>query len=193
MHAPEETRARWPGAVALVVALLMGSAACDSDPFSFDWSDAPDTVLLYSLARPELNLVSAFNFFQRLPVRIEAAAATGTWDAAVDTENGQIVLVPPGAFGLPSAARIAVLDGMSLDDVTKAPTDTLVYIADERVPVRTGSVYIVKTNRQRGSFGSTCVYYAKLEPVTIDVPGGTFTFRYVINPICNSQDLVPPN
>ncbi len=27
----------------------------------------------------------------------------------------------------------------------------------------------------------------------IDVPGGTLTFRYVTNPICNSQDLVPPN
>lgn len=185
--------ARWPRALALGAALLFGTTACDGDPFAFQWSDAPDTVLLYSLARPELNLVSGFNFFQRLPVKVEAAAATGTWDVAVDTRAGEVVLLPPGVFGIVSAARITTLPGMTLDDVTEAPTDTLVYVANVPVPVEMGTVYVLKTNRQRGSFGSSCVYYAKLEPVTIDPTGGTLRFRYVINPVCNSQDLVPPN
>ena len=55
-----------------------------------------------------------------------------------------------------------------------------------------GSIYVIKTNRVPGSFGSTCVYYAKLEPVVIDAAGGTLTFSFITNPICNSIDLVPP-
>jgi hypothetical protein len=186
-------RSRWPGAVALIAACLMGTAGCNGDPFSFNWNDAPDTVLLYSLARPELNLVSAFNFFQRLPIQVESASATGTWDVAVDTEGGGIVLVPPGAFGVTSTARIATLENMRMNDVTEAPTDTLLYIEDQAVPMRTGNVYVIKTNRVRGSFGQSCVYYAKMEPLVVDAAGGTLTFQYVINPICNSQDLVPPD
>jgi predicted RNA-binding protein with TRAM domain len=171
----------------------MGLAACDDDPFSFNWDPRPDTVLLYSLARPELNLVSAFAFFQRREVRIEAAGSTGEWDAAVDTRDGGIVLLPPGALGVVGAARITTLEGMTLEDVRRAPEDTLVYTADQAVPVEMGNVYVIKTNRSAGSFGSSCVYYAKMAPVDIDPSGGTLTFQYVTNPVCNSQDLVPPN
>jgi hypothetical protein len=180
-------------AVVLTSALTMGLVGCNNDPFAFNWSDRPDTVLLYSLARPELNLVSGFGFLQRIRVRVEAATATGAWDAAVDTRNGELVLLPPGALGVTSTARITTLDGMTLDDVVAAPSDTLVYTAREPVPIRSGTVYIIKTNRATGSFGSSCVYYAKMEPVVIDVAGGTLTFRHVTNPICNSLDLVPPN
>jgi hypothetical protein len=186
-------RARWPAGVALATALLMGATACGDDPFAFDWTDTPDTVLLYSLARPELNLVSGFNFFQGVRVQVEAPAATGQWDAAVDTRDGQIVLLVPGAFGVASAARIAPLEAMSLDDVTTAPSDTTLYISDEPVPMVAGNIYVVKTNRARGSFGSTCVYYAKMEPLEADPVAGTLRFRYVRNPVCNSRDLVPPN
>jgi len=186
------TRSRWPAAVAAVAALLTGLGGCSGDPFAFNWNDTPDTVLLYSLARPELNLLSGFAFFQRVPIRIESPAATGSWDAAVDTRDGDIVLLPPGALGVISTARIAVIEDVSFDDVKRAPTDTLMYIATEAVPVRMGSIYIIKTNRARGSFGSSCVYYAKLEPLVIDIAGGTLTFRYITNPICNSIDLVPP-
>jgi len=171
----------------------MGGTACGGDPFAFDWDDAPDTVLLYSLARPELNLVSAFNFLRGVPVRIESATATGSWDAAVDTEGGEIVLLAPGVFGVAGAARIATLDGLRFEDVKEAPRDTMVYIANQTVPVRPGNVYVVKTNRSLGTFGNSCVYYAKLEPIIIDASGGTLTFRYVTNPVCNDRDLGPPN
>ena len=186
-------RSRWPAAIALTAAVLMGGTACSGDPFAFNWDDTPDTVLLYSLARPELNLVSAFNFLQGIPVRVERATATGSWDAAVDTDGEQIVLLAPGAFGVTGAARIATLEGLSYEDVTRAPKDTLVFTADQRVPVRMGNIYVVKTNRSLGSFGNSCVYYAKLQPIDIDAAGGTLTFRYVTNPVCNSPDLVPPN
>lgn len=192
MDRPAIRRPRWPVAASSCVAALVGITACGDNPFAFDWSDAPDTVLLYSLARPELNLESGFAFFQRRRVRIEAPSSTGTWDVAVDTRGDDIVLLPPGALGVVGAARISAMDGIALEDVTQAPADTMAYVANEAVPVRMGNVYVVKTNRSRGSFGSSCVYHAKLEPVAIDVPGGSLLFRYVTNPVCNSLDLVPP-
>lgn len=187
------SRASWPRIGALVAALSVGLAACDDDPFAFNWDPTPDTVLLYSLARPELNLVSAFAFFQRTEVRIEAAGSTGEWDAAVDTRGGEIVLLPPGALGVIGTARVTTLENIALEDVRRAPTDTLVYSADQPVPVAMGNVYVIKTNRSAGSFGSSCVYYAKMAPVEIDPVGGILRFEYVTNPVCNSQDLVPPN
>jgi hypothetical protein len=177
---------------ALAAALAVAAAACGDDPFEFDWSDAPDTVLLYSLAHPDLNLASGFAFLSRSRIRVESPSATGTWDAAVDTRGGEIVLLPPGALGVTSEARIATIEGMALEDVTEAPADTAVYVGDQPVAVAPGTVYVVKTNRVPGSFGSRCVYYAKVEAVAIDVAAGTLEFRYVTNPVCNSRDLVPP-
>lgn len=187
------TRSRWPVLAAFAVSGSLGLVACGDDPFAFDWIDTPDTVLLYSLARPELNLVSAFSFFQGVPVRIEAPEATGSWDMAVDTRGGEIVLLPPQALGVDGIAAITSLPNMTLTDVVEAPRDTLVYVDDGPVPVEAGTVYVVKTNRSPGSFGSSCVYYAKLRPIVIDAVGGTLTFEFVTNPICNSLDLVPPN
>jgi hypothetical protein len=185
---------RWPApSVAAVVALLVGLVGCGDDPFAFNWNDAPDTVQLYSLARPELNLLSGFSFFDRAAVLVEAPGATGTWDIAVDTRGQELVLLPPGALGITARAAIGVLGAVSFDDVTEAPEDTLLYEPDEPVSVANGTVYVVRTNRRPGSFGSSCVYYAKLEPVAIDLPGEVLTFRYVSSPICNSRDLVPPN
>lgn len=184
---------RAPAAIAVTAALLVGTVACGDDPFAFDWNDQPDTVQLYSLARPELNLVSAFNFLQNTPVQIENPNSTGSWDVAVDTRGGQIVFLPPGALNVQGAARIATLESLSLDDVTRAPADTLIYVRDQPVPVNLGDVYVIRTNRQRGSFGRSCVYYAKVEAVSIDPVGGTLTFREVTNPVCNDRDLVPPD
>jgi hypothetical protein len=185
--------ARWRDLrVAMLAALVVGSAACGSDPFNFQWSDAPDTVLLYSLARPEVNAAAGYSFYQGQVVQISAPGASGSWDVALDTRNQSLVLLPPGALGISARAAIATLPGVTLEDVTKAPSDTLLYSLNDPVPVVAGSVYVVRTNRQPGSFGQSCVYYVKVEPLVIDVPNGTLTFRYVDNPVCNSLDLVPP-
>ena len=189
---------RWRApAAATVAALAVGLAACGDDPFDFDWTDTPgvrDTVLLYSLARPELGLESGFSFVpQPAASVIEAPDATGSWDIALDTRAGELVLLPPGALGITSRARISHLGPVSFDDVVEAPEDTLLYVADDPVPVVAGSVYVVRSNRAPGGFGSsTCLYYARLEPLVIDVAGGTLTFRYVANPICNNRELEYP-
>ena len=182
-----------PAPIAALVALSVGLASCGSDPFAFPWELDADTVLLYSLARPELNLEAAFNFNNRRKVRVEAATATGTWDVAVDTRGGQIVLLPPGALGISSKAGVTALPGLSFDDVIDAPEDTAVYSRFEAVAVQMGTIYVVKTSQSPGIFGRACSYYAKLEPLIIDVEGGTLTFKFDASPVCNSLRLIPPD
>jgi len=187
------TRGNAPRIGALLAALAVSLTACGDDPFAFPWSDVPDTAVIYSLARPELNIPSGFSFYDGIAFAIEAPIATGRWDAALDTDGGQLVLLPPGALGIESRARIAIYYDTDYADVTEATADTTLYEADDPVPVVAGAVYIIRTSLRPGSFGSACSYYAKMEPIVIDPTEGILQFRYITSPICNSRDLVPPN
>lgn len=182
-----------PASLAALVTLSAGLATCGGDPFIFPWELNPDTVLLYSLARPELNLEAAYSFNDRRKVRVEAATATGTWDVAVDTRGGQLVFLPPGALGISSKASVAALPGLSFADLQDAPEDTAAYSRFAPVPVEMGTLYVVKTSQSPGIFGRLCSYYAKLEPLVIDVEGGTLTFVFDASPVCNSLRLIPPD
>lgn len=182
-----------PRLAALLAALSMLLTACGDDPFAFRWDDSPDTVRLYSLARPELNLPSGFGFFDGATYTIEAPVATGLWDLALDTRDGELVLLPPGALGISARARIAVFPNTPYGDVLEAPSDTLLYEGDDPVPVEAGTIYVIRTNVRPGSFGSACSYYAKMEPLVIDPTDGLLRFRYITSPICNSLDLIPPD
>lgn len=177
---------------ALLATGAWGAASCGDDPFRIDWVESPDTVVLYSLARAELNLFSGFDFYNRIPITIEDAEATGNWDMAVDTRNGQMVLLPPGALGVTSKARVTALKGRTLADVTEAPADTTLYEGFAPVPVEMGTVYVWRTRQGFGSFGTVCVYYAKMEPLIIDASGGTLTFVFDASPVCNDRSLIPP-
>ncbi len=184
---------RVPALVA-VIALAPLLAACgDDDPFGFnDWTLSPDTAFIYSLARPELNLASGFNLNSRRVIRVEAAGATGTWDFLVNPAGSDLVFVTPTAVGLETNAGIARIDGETFESIRVAPADTSAYQRLEPVTVELGQLYVVRTNQQTGAFGQNCTYYGKVEPIEIDVPGGTLRFKYDSNPICNSRDLVPP-
>ncbi|MDZ7779367.1 MAG: hypothetical protein U5R14_05420 [Gemmatimonadota bacterium] len=182
-----------PKLAALAAVFTLGLAACGGDPFSFNWSDEPDTVVLHSLARPEMNLLSGYNFFEGSRVPIESPNATGAWDVALDTRGDEMVFLPPGALGVSSRARIAVLEGLGLDDVVEAPNDSTEFVSDVPVTIRLGTTYVVKTGQRRGSFGRNCVYYAKLEPIALDVADGRLTFHEVTNPVCNNRSLIPPD
>jgi hypothetical protein len=178
--------------MAVTALIAVGGLACSNDPFAIPWTESPDTVLLYSLARPELNLVSGFNFNTGASYRIESANATGKWDVALDTRGGQLVFLPPGALGVTSRARITTFPGEAFEDVVRAPTDTLLYTANDPVPVQAGTIYVFRTGSSPGVFGTNCVYYAKAEAVNIDVAGGTLSFVFDASPICNDLRLVPP-
>ena len=46
----------------VAVLVLLAATACNDDPFEIRWDLQADTVLLYSLARPEMTMDSGFNF-----------------------------------------------------------------------------------------------------------------------------------
>jgi hypothetical protein len=187
------TRRALPALLALLVAAA-SLGACNDDPFGLgNWVASPDTLVLYSLARPELNRPSGVNFYNKRTLIIESPSATGQWDLALDTREGELVFLTPLALGITSRARIASFPNMHFDDLTKAPSDTTAYVADEPVPVELNTVYVVRTNQYTGTYGQRCVYYAKLEPLVLDVEQGTVRFVVDSNPICNQRDLVPPN
>jgi hypothetical protein len=191
LRAPR-SRLRAPAlAAALAAAPLL--TACEDDPFGFnDWELRPDTVFLYSLARPELNLSSGFNVNQRRLVRVEAAGSTGSWDFLVNTEDGRLVFLTPTAVGLDTQAAVVPIDGETFDGIREAPADTTLYVRDRAIEIELGQLYVLRTNQQTGSFGRRCVYYGKLEPLEVDPVGGTLRFRYDSSPLCNSRSLVPP-
>ena len=172
----------------------MGLNACGDDPFAFDWFDTPDTAVIYSLQTPlNQQLSSGFSFFERRPIRIEVAGATGSWDIALDTRNGELVVMPPGALGISARAGIASLGAVPFGDIRSAPSDTLLYRLNDTIPMTLGHVYVVRTNRRAGNFGSSCVYYAKMSPTTLDAIAGAMSFEFVASPICNNRELVSPN
>jgi hypothetical protein len=184
---------RWGGLLLAVILLLPGLWGCDDDPFKIIWEARPDTVMLYSLARPEMNLNSAFDFIRRNAVRVEAPSAVGEWDVAVDTQDGAIVLVPPGAIGVPkSKASIARVDNTTFDEIRRAPTDTTLYVGDRPVVMEVGQLYVIRTRQKQGSYGSLCVYYGKFEPLFLDPEEGRLSFVYDVSPACNDRKLVPP-
>ncbi|MBT8398526.1 MAG: hypothetical protein HKO65_15230 [Gemmatimonadetes bacterium] len=194
----KEIRApRSPALVAsVVVALLplLGTVvACDDDLFQVNWEENPDTAFLFSLARPELNLLSGFDFIGRNPIPIESPEATGKWDMVLDTHEGGLVLLPPSALGIfGDKARIIPMGDVEFDAVRRAPADTTQYIGDQPVPVELGHVYIVRTRQQAGFYGRQCVYYGKFEPLEQDPVAGTLSFMFDVSPVCNSRKLYPP-
>lgn len=177
----------------ILLPLVAPVTACDDDLYKVDWKERPDTAFLFSMARSELNLLSAFDFISRIPVRIESPNATGRWDMVLDTKEGSLVLLPPEAVGISdSKARIIPMGDVPFEDVRKAPSDTTKYIGDEPVPVQIGHVYVIRTRQQSGAYGRLCVYYGKFEPLEQNVESGTLSFLFDVSPVCNSRKLYPP-
>jgi hypothetical protein len=185
-------RVRLPVLAAFLVFGVGTTAGCGDDIFAIDWVESPDTVVLYSLALPELNLTSGFDFYNRRAVTIEDPDATGNWDFAVDTRAGALVLLPPGALGVNSKAQVAPLVGQTFAEVTEAPADTTLYVRANSVPVALGTVYVWRTRQGFGSFGRSCVYYAKMEALALDAGAGRLTFQFDASPVCNDRSLIPP-
>ena len=182
---------RWLIVVGSLAAFGLG--ACDEDPFQVNWEADADTAQLFALSRPELNLPAAFDFFARLPVRIESPTAGENWDLAVDSQDGTLVWLPPRALGLTTEAGVAVIEDQSFLDLRLAPGDTARYARDRAVPIRVGEVYVVRTRLIPGAFGTVCSYYGKIEALEVEVDPGQLTFQYDVSPVCNDRDLIPPN
>lgn len=179
--------------LALTLTVLF-SAGCGDDPLGVTkWIARTDTVTIYSLARPELNLLSAFNFHERTPIRIESVEAAARWDIALDTRGGKLVILPPGALGVTSQGRILQLPGETFATVVEAPKDTVLYTATQALPVVLNALYIVKTDLRPTEFGGNCAFYAKMSPIAFDVAAGSMTFIHDSSPICSDRRLIPPD
>ena len=125
---------------AFIFSLNLTSCSRDN-PFDLKWTEAkPDTALIYSLSRPELNLPSGFDLVDRTTVVIEEPDVTGSWDFVLDSRDGELVFLPPAVFGIESEAKMIRLPGLAFDEVLEAPSDTSFYSSDQAVPVETGSV-----------------------------------------------------
>ncbi len=175
-----------------IVALLVALPTCDDDPFGIQWSASPDTVQLYALSRPEPNLLSAFDFYNRIPKRLESVTTGDQWDLVTDVQDGQFVWLPPGALGISSEAAVATLEGETFESAARAPSDTARYVKDDPIPVQPDRIYVIRTRRLQGSF-STCNYYGKIEALEMDPIAGTIRFQFDVNRICNDLALVPPD
>jgi hypothetical protein len=177
-------------AAAVALGLGFTTAACGDDPFQITWYNTPDTTILYSLARPELGLPSAFDFLDRTRFVVEDAGSTNAWDVAVDTRDGRLALVPPGALGIVNEARVTVIEDVRYEEVTEAPADTTLYTATEPVFLELGNVYVVRTREQSSAFGF-CLFYAKMEPLELDLELQSVRFVFDNNPVCDDRNLQP--
>ena len=178
--------------MALFLASVLGSTGCGENIFELKWDEAnPDTVLIYSLARPELNLASGFDFVNRFRVQIQVPGATGNWDLVLDTQDGRLVFLPPGAFDIDSQAMILPLPGMAFDEVVRAPKDSTLYSRDLPVLVETTTVYVLRTHTGTNRFGFPCTFYGKFQPLEVEQALGTVRFQYDVSPLCDDRGLVP--
>jgi hypothetical protein len=187
-------RTRVPRTLLGAALLLLVSVlpACGEDPFLFRWTENPREAFLYSLDRDERNRPSAFEMAQGRRVVLESAAAAGLWDFALDTRDGVLVFLPPRSVGVQSRAGMVEFPNMRYDEVLEAPGDTAAYTTREPLPVRMGSIYVVRTREQPGPFGQVCVFYGKVQPLEVDPVAGTLLFRFDTSPDCNNPSLVPP-
>jgi hypothetical protein len=173
-----------------LVTSALALAGCSETFLEPRWFAAVDTAVIYSLARPELELESAFNFYDRTSIPLQRPGASTQWDVALDTRDGQLVLLTPAALGITSRVRVATLAGQTFDQVEEAPADTLLYTGIDPVPVQMNAVYIVRTDVRSQS---PCSHYVKLQPTMLDVAAGRLEFMYDVNPLCNDRRLVPPD
>jgi len=178
--------------LAVLIASVLSLSACGENIFDLKWTEPNvDTVLIYSLARPELNLPTAFDFVGRNQVVIHKPGATGVWDLLLDTQDGQLVFLPPGALDIASDAMIVPLPGEDFFDVIEAPEDTTQYSTDLPVLVDTETVYVVRTHQGTNRFGLPCSFYGKLQPLDADPVLGTVRFLYDVSTLCDDRGLIP--
>ncbi len=192
MNRPRISQSSSLPALTVLAASMVGLTGCGENIFEAKWTTARvDTVVVYSLARPEVNLPAGFDFVGRRTISLHDAGATGLWDLALDTQDGELVFLPPGALGVTSEALVLKFPNMSFDDVVTAPKDTLLYSRDMPVSVETSSVYVLRTHRGPDRFGIPCFFFGKLQPLVVQPTVGTVSFMFDVSTLCDSRGLIP--
>ena len=176
--------------VVLAAAWLL-APGCGDDPYQLDWVQGYDTLELYSRENPRPGLENAFDFVNLDAVVLEALGATGNWDVAVGGDAGGLTLLPTGALSVETTAGIKRVPG-TLEDVLRAPQDSTEYERLAPVPLELGSTYIIRTRVHSDAYGeTTCIFFAKMEPLAIDLENLLVRFVYGANPNCGDTSLTP--
>jgi hypothetical protein len=180
---------RWLAPGALIVGLTVPFGGCD-DNLDFPWFDLPDTITLYSLARPEyIGMASAVDVIGKQLFAVESPATPpSSFDIALTEIDGEFVLLPAGVFeAFDIEPGIAVdSSGKTFDELKLAPRDG--YVTDAPVPLRTGRIYAIKTRRDFQG----CSRYGKLEALRLDADGSA-ELVLLRNTNCNDRELDPPD
>ncbi|MGH7506984.1 MAG: hypothetical protein ACRELX_15110, partial [Longimicrobiales bacterium] len=92
---------------ALIALPVVG--ACDDGFGPQNWDATPDTVVVFSISRPELlGKPSGFDMTRLEPVTIESPLGGVNWDFALAEQDGEFVMLPASSIeGLGSRAAIA--------------------------------------------------------------------------------------
>lgn len=182
----------------LILSLIaLALAGCDDPLGPQPWNETPIEVQLWSIDRTEhIGLPSAFDFFNRQRVAVEDPRSALGWDVVVSDVEGGLAFVPAGAFpDIGTDVGIAVITGVSFDDLLEAPRDANAYITDRAVPLVEGGVYVVRTRRAAcATFGFATIAprYGKVTVTEIDLEEGSVVFKVVVNPNCNDRSFVSP-
>jgi hypothetical protein len=180
------------GRLLLLAGVVASTAACEDDLGLDVWSASPDTITLYSLSRPDLiNQPSAYDFVNRIVLRVESPNSTGSWDVALRHEGSQLALVPAAGFqGQVSRAGLAVISGATFEELEEAPEDTARYTSGA-VVVTPGQVLVIRTRRTACAFSASS-RYGKIKIIDVNPTAGVLRFATIVNPFCNDRSLVPP-
>lgn len=123
---------------------------------------------------------------ERFPEYVEDAE---NWDLAVRLVDGELVLAPAEALGLSSMAAITgSLIGETFESLDQAPA-TSAFRRDSAVVLRLGEVYAARSRTILCSSGSSGEQYAKLQPVEMDLAGGTVRLVVTTNETCSDPRL----
>ena len=168
----------------------IGLAACSENNLpDAVFSNAEDTVTVFSVSGTEVFKPSGYAMTERRPVRLDQTTSA---DFAFEiTADGNPVLLPGALIGQPGSGGID--PGLQLtlepfDDITDAPSDG--YRTLDPLPVIPGQVYFLRS-RIPGNCFLGVPTYGKVEVLSLDIEARLVVFRVLANLNCGYKSLEP--
>lgn len=184
-HVPISSHARRIALATLLAVLPL--AACD-DSFNQPQPlpSEPTTVSLADFRTGQLGEATAF---QLSGGRTVQPNQTSDWDFVFWVTDGGDPQFRPRDMIVSgdSNAGLAPVD-VGFDALEEAPESG--YRTNEPVAADSGAVYAVRS-RQDPRLGLTCRRFAKIRVTSVNTEAGTVTFDHLVNPNCQSRNLLP--
>lgn len=173
-------------ALAVALAAVLPLAACE-DPFGSS-QPLPAEATTVSIGDFQTAPLGESTAFQLSNGRTVRPSQVNDWDFVFwVTGEEQPQLRPRDMITSgDSDAGLSAVE-VAFGSLEEAPEDG--YVTDEPVPADSGAVYAVRS-RQAPNLGLQCRRYAKVEVLSVDPEAKTVTFRHLINPNCESRNLV---